>query len=65
VICTGGTRGRASYVPRQDATVVTEWPSAVVRGGTSPQSLPIGVQVVARPWREDVALYVANILRML
>jgi amidase len=29
---------------------------AVVRGGTSPKGLPIGVQVVARPWREDIAL---------
>lgn len=35
---------------------LTGWPGAVVRGGTSPEGLPIGVQVVARPWREDVAL---------
>jgi amidase len=39
---------------------LTGWPSAVVRAGTSPQGLPIGVQVVARPWREDVALAVAQ-----
>lgn len=38
---------------------LTGWPGAVVRGGTSPEGLPIGVQVVARPWREDVALAVA------
>ncbi len=38
---------------------LTGWPSVVVRGGTSPEGLPIGVQVVARPWREDVALAVA------
>jgi amidase len=38
---------------------LTGWPSAVVRGGTSPEGLPIGVQVVARPWREDVALALA------
>ena len=38
---------------------LTGWPAAVVRGGTSPDGLPIGVQVVARPWREDVALAVA------
>jgi amidase len=25
----------------------------------SPEGLPIGVQVVARPWREDVALALA------
>jgi amidase len=35
---------------------MTGWPGAVVRGGTSPDGLPIGVQVVSRPWREDVAL---------
>ena len=39
---------------------LTGWPAAVVRGGTSPDGLPIGVQVVARPWREDVALAVAR-----
>jgi amidase len=35
------------------------WPVAVVRCGTSPEGLPIGVQVVARPWHEDIALAVA------
>ena len=39
---------------------ITGWPAAVVRGGTSPEGLPIGVQVVSRPWREDVALAVAK-----
>jgi amidase len=39
---------------------LTGWPAVVVRGGTSPEGLPIGVQVVARPWREDVALAVAQ-----
>ena len=34
----------------------TDWPAAVVRGGTSNDGLPIGVQVAAAPWREDVAL---------
>lgn len=38
---------------------LTGWPAVVVRCGTSPEGLPIGVQVVARPWREDVALAVA------
>jgi amidase len=33
-----------------------------VRAGVSPEGLPIGVQVVARPWREDVALAVAQII---
>jgi amidase len=41
---------------------LTGWPAVVVRGGTSPEGLPIGVQIVARPWREDVALAVAQYL---
>ena len=41
---------------------ITGWPSTVIRGGTSPERLPIGVQVVARPWREDVSLAVAQYL---
>lgn len=39
---------------------LTGWPAVAIRGGTSPEGLPIGVQVVARPWREDVALAVAQ-----
>lgn len=39
---------------------LTGWPGAVVRAGTSLEGLPIGVQVIARPWREDVALSVAQ-----
>ena len=39
---------------------LTGWPGAVVRGGTSPEGLPIGVQIVARPWREDIVLAVAQ-----
>ena len=39
---------------------LTGYPCAVVRGGGSPEGLPIGVQVVARPWRDDVALAVAH-----
>ncbi len=35
---------------------LTGWPAATVRIGTSPEGLPLGVQVAARPWREDVAL---------
>lgn len=38
---------------------VTGWPAVVVRAGTSPEGLPIGVQLVAAPWREDVALAAA------
>ena len=39
---------------------LTGWPVVVVRAGTSPEGLPLGIQVVARPWREDVALAVAQ-----
>jgi amidase len=39
---------------------LTGWPASVVRAGSSPNGLPIGVQIVARPWREDVALAVAQ-----
>jgi amidase len=39
---------------------LTGWPCVVVRVGTSPEGLPIAVQVVARPWRDDVALAVAQ-----
>lgn len=40
----------------------TGWPAAVVRGGTSPEGMPVGIQVVAHPWREDVALAVCRYL---
>jgi amidase len=41
---------------------LTGWPVAVVRCGTSPEGLPIGLQIVARPWRDDVALAAAAAL---
>lgn len=41
---------------------VTGWPGVVIRGGTSSDGLPIGVQIIAPPWREDVALAVAKYL---
>jgi len=37
----------------------TGWPGAVVRAGTSPEGLPIGIQIVGRPWAEDVVLAAA------
>jgi amidase len=39
-----------------DVHNLTGWPAAVVRGGTSPEGLPIGVQVIGPPWREDLVL---------
>jgi amidase len=41
---------------------ITGWPAAVVRGGTSPEGLPIGVQIVGKPWREDVVLAAAKVV---
>ena len=38
---------------------LTGWPAIVIRGGTSDEGLPIGLQIAARPWREDVVLAVA------
>ena len=39
---------------------LTGWPGAVVRAAASAEGLPLGVQLVARPWREDVALALAR-----
>jgi amidase len=38
---------------------VAGWPAAVVRCGSGAGGLPIAVQIVAAPWREDIALAVA------
>ena len=52
--------------PSESVTAYTKpysmagWPSVVVRAGSTDQGLPIGVQVIAGPWREDVALAVAD-----
>ena len=48
-----------------DAMSYTQWfnalgnPAAVVPAGTSPEGLPIGVQVVGRPFEEELVLSVA------
>lgn len=39
---------------------LTGWPGAVVRAGTTAGGLPIGVQILAHPGRENVALAVAK-----
>lgn len=41
---------------------LTGWPAATVRCGTSREGLPIGVQIAAAPWREDIVLSVAEFL---
>jgi amidase len=38
------------------------WPSVVVRCGEDKNGLPIGVQIIARPWQDHVALRVAKCL---
>jgi amidase len=43
---------------------LTGWPCAVVRCGWSPERLPIGVQLVARPWHDHVALAAAAHLEL-
>ena len=60
---THGSVSAAEALPAFSYTMtynVTGWPGVVVRAGTSPEGLPIGVQVVAHPAREDVALAVAR-----
>jgi amidase len=41
---------------------LTGWPAATVRCGTSAAGLPIGLQLVANPWRDDLALAAAAAL---
>lgn len=51
-----------------DAWSYTEWfnllgnPAAVIPVGPSPEGLPIGVQIVGRPWEEEHVLSVATAL---
>jgi amidase len=55
----GETHGAIANFSYTSTHNLTGWPGAVVRAGSSPEGLPIGVQLVARPWREDVALALA------
>jgi amidase len=41
------------------------WPSVVIRCGTSPEGLPIGIQIIAKPWQDHVALALARKLEAL
>jgi Asp-tRNA(Asn)/Glu-tRNA(Gln) amidotransferase A subunit family amidase len=51
-----------------DAWSYTEWfnlignPAAVVPMGESAERLPVGVQVVGRPWEEELVLAIARVL---
>jgi Asp-tRNAAsn/Glu-tRNAGln amidotransferase A subunit and related amidases len=48
-------RSKASYTAQYNTT---GWPAGVVRAGTSKEDpgLPLGVQLVAQPWRDDVVI---------
>jgi amidase len=41
---------------------ITGWPAGVVRAGTSPEGLPLGVQVVGRPWTEEKVVATLQLL---
>lgn len=41
---------------------ITGWPGTALRCGTSSDGLPIGIQVLGHPWREDVTLALAAAL---
>ncbi|HEX8811667.1 MAG TPA: amidase family protein, partial [Terracidiphilus sp.] len=51
-----------------DAVRYTQWfnalacPAAVVPVGQSPEGLPIGVQIAARPFEDEIALGIAGIV---
>ena len=59
----GGAGGAGSGWPYTGVFNCTVWPVVVVRCGSSADGkLPIGVQVVAAPWREDLCIAVAGYL---
>jgi len=39
---------------------LTTWPAVVVRYGTSAEGLPLGLQIVGQPWKEDLILAAAH-----
>jgi Asp-tRNA(Asn)/Glu-tRNA(Gln) amidotransferase A subunit family amidase len=47
--------GELDPTSRTTPRSLTGWPAATVRAGTSSEGSPIDVQLVARPWRDDVA----------
>ncbi len=55
-------KDEAGYFSYTTAYNITGWPSVVIRGGTSAEGLPIGIQIIAPPWREDICLAVAKFL---
>jgi amidase len=51
-----------------DAMRYTQWfntlgaPAVVVPAGQSPEGLPIGIQIAARPFEDEVALGIARVV---
>jgi amidase len=41
---------------------LTGWPGVVIRAGTDESGLPIGIQILAAPFREDHCLALAGFL---
>ncbi len=59
----GGGGATGGGWPYTGAFNSTGWPVVVVRCGSSADGkLPIGLQVVAKPWREDICIAVASFL---
>lgn len=54
--------GDGSRIPYTLPYSLTGWPCVVVRAGTAPGGVPIAVQIVARPWRDDVARAAAQVI---
>ncbi len=52
-------RGNYGHTPVYNTT---GWPGTTVRVGTSPEGLPIGVQVLAHPFRDALALAAAAVI---
>lgn len=44
---------------------LTGWPVLTMRCGTSPEGLPIGIQIVAKPWHDEIALMLGKKLESL
>lgn len=44
---------------------ITGWPATTVRCGTSAEGMPLGIQVIANVWRDDISLAVAKRLETL
>ena len=51
--------GQEGGIPYTLPYSLTGYPCVVVRVGTTAEGLPVGVQIVSPPWREDIALAVA------